>query len=189
MLESQRQSDAPDVAWCRLLDLVDASRGLPEAFPVAPRLVRHSPPAPRQARCHYRREKDPHHHRDTASVLSPARAITLPLQMPSRHQNQPDAKRPAHPETSTHITQTKQPPGLQSRTQTSAVLQRPRGREKSCQHRKLKLHELWRLTSPMDGLSFTCVSKTMSMAHRDATGGRPSHRLPSMPHRSSPLLQ
>ena len=42
-------------------------------------------------------------------------------------------------------TQTKQLPGLQSRTQTSAILQRPRGQEKSCQHRKLKLHELWRL--------------------------------------------
>lgn len=36
VLKSQRQSDAPDVAWLRLLDLVDPSRGLPEAFPVAP---------------------------------------------------------------------------------------------------------------------------------------------------------
>ena len=81
VLKSQRQSDAPDVAWLRLLDLVEAPRGLPEAFPVAPRPVRHAAPEPRQARCHYRREEDPHH-RDAAGVLSPARAITLPLSCP-----------------------------------------------------------------------------------------------------------
>ena len=67
--------------WLRLLDLVDPPRGLPEAFPVAPRPVRHAAPAPRQARCRHRREEDPHH-RDAAGVLSPARAITLPLQCP-----------------------------------------------------------------------------------------------------------
>ena len=40
------------VAWCRQLDLVDPPRGLPEAFPVAPRTVRHAASASGQARCH-----------------------------------------------------------------------------------------------------------------------------------------
>ncbi len=68
-------------ARLRLLALVEIARGLPEAFTVAPRPVRHTAAAPRQAGRHHRREKDPDH-RHSAGILSPARTSPPSLRRP-----------------------------------------------------------------------------------------------------------